>query len=67
MNSSFKVTDRINFALVRQRCMDLLKQYPDLMSDIESAEDILSLRLALESAILLVQEGLDSCFTFSVS
>ncbi|VBB33041.1 unnamed protein product, partial [Acanthocheilonema viteae] len=60
LGSFEQVTDYINFTSIKQHCLNLLKQFPDLLNDVSDAEDILTLRLALQSAILLVDKNIAS-------
>ncbi|KAM3716375.1 Midasin [Dirofilaria immitis] len=56
LGSFEQVADYINFTSIKQHCLNLLKRYPDLSNDVNNAEDILTLRMALQSAVLLVDE-----------
>ncbi|VDK69682.1 unnamed protein product, partial [Onchocerca ochengi] len=58
LGSFEQVTDYINFASIKQHCLNLLQQFPDLSNDVNNAEDILTLRMALQSAMLLVDEDI---------
>uniref|UniRef100_A0A0R3RTL0 Midasin n=1 Tax=Elaeophora elaphi TaxID=1147741 RepID=A0A0R3RTL0_9BILA len=60
LGSFEQVTDHISFTSIKQHCLHLLQQFPDLFNDVSNAEDIITLRLALQTAMLLVNEDIAS-------
>uniref|UniRef100_A0A1I8EQE7 Midasin n=2 Tax=Wuchereria bancrofti TaxID=6293 RepID=A0A1I8EQE7_WUCBA len=58
LGSFEQITDQINFTSIKQHCLNLLKRFPDLLDDVCSANDILTLRLAIQTAMLLVDDDI---------
>ncbi|EJD74394.1 midasin [Loa loa] len=60
LGSFEQITDHINFTSIKEHCLNLLERFPNLLDDVNNAEDILTLRMAVQSAMLLVDEDIAS-------